>query len=144
MNEEKIKKELNSHFWFEKWCKDRVLNKIRGCVTYPHSLDEDGDESEGNKESNYTKEVRIEGSNYELKEKHIVTWLQNYGSVLSSLEEEAICLGEGHEDLLVGTGTYLVQVRLKRRIPNVIPMQGKKIRIWYPGVKPQCGYHKKN
>ena len=51
------------------------------------------------------------------------------------------------QEILVGTGSYLVQIRLKCQIPNVIPMQGKKIKIWYPGVKVQCrwcyGYHKK-
>ena len=143
---EKIKRELNSHFWFEKWSKDGILNKIRGCVIYPFPVGEFDNEEENVRPSKDIKEVKIEGSNYELKEKQILTWLQNYGSVESVLEEEAIQLGEGSETVLVGTGTYIVQVRLKRRIPNVLPMQGKRIRIWYHGVKYQCpacyGYHK--
>ena len=94
-----------------------------------------------------TEKIKIEGSNYELKESHIISWLHNYGVVESSLEEEAVVLGEESEAVQVSTGTYLVQVCLKRHIPNIVPMQGIKIRIWYSGVKIQCGichgYHKK-
>ena len=92
--------------------------------------------------------INIEGSNYELKESHILSWLSNYGVVESNIEEEAVVLGEDCKAIQVGTGTYLSRVSLKRRIPNVVPMQGKKIRIWYQGVKIQCrtcyGHHKRD
>ena len=127
MDEQTIRKELNSNFWFEKVSKDGNMNRISGCVVYPSLSESDGEEEKSMRQCDDIKEVRIEGSNYELKEKHIVTWLQNYGSIESNLEEEAVQLGEGTETFLVGTGTYLAKLKLKRQIPNVIPMQGKKI-----------------
>ena len=49
--------------------------------------------------------------------------------------------------ITIGTGVYFVKVELKRQIPNVLPIQGKRIKVWYQGVKIQCnncyGYHKK-
>jgi hypothetical protein len=36
---------------------------------------------------------------------------------------------------VVGTGVYLVTARLDRQIPNVVSIQGKKIKVYYPFVK---------
>ena len=71
-----------------------------------------------------------------------------YGVIQGEIEEEAITLNEGDEDeVTMGTGVYLVQARLNRLVPNVLPIQGKKIKVWYKGVKRQCslcyGYHKR-
>ena len=120
---------MNSHFWFDKLSNGN-LNTIRGRVVYPNLL----------KDEEENKEIRIEGANYELEEEQIILWLQQYGQVQSDIEEEAIILQDGvtGEDVVAGTGVYLVKMKLKRLIPNVVPMKGKKIRIWYSGVKKQC------
>ena len=106
------------------------MNKIRGCVVYPQLVGEvDNDDKEVNKD---IKDVRIEGSNNELQEDQIVSWLENYGTAESKIEEEAIVVkfGRGGEDVLVGTGTYLVQMKINKLIPNILPIQGKKIKVW--------------
>ena len=75
-----------------------------------------------------------------------------YGSPISDMEEEAFVVGgdskdddEGH--IAIGTGTYLVRVKLTCQIPNILPIQGKYISINYSGINIQCkdcyGYHKK-
>ena len=94
------------------------------------------------------KEIRLEGCNYEVDEKEILEWIQMYGVIQGDVEEEAIILNEGSdEEVTMGTGVYLVQARLDRLIPNVLPIQQKKVKVWYQGVKRQCnccyGYHKK-
>ena len=147
ISEETIKEELNSHFWYEKLSKDGDMNKIRGCVVYPKLVGEvDNEDKEVNKD---IKDVRIEGSNYELQEDQILSWLKNYGTVESRIEEEAIVVKDdrGGEDVVVGTGTYLVQMKINKLIPNILPIQGKKIKVWYQSVKKQCrdcfSYHKR-
>ena len=57
-------------------------------------------------------EIKIEGSNYELKESHITNWLHLDGAMESNLEEEAVVLGDNDEAVLIGTGSYLVKVNL--------------------------------
>ena len=56
-------------------------------------------------------------------------------------------MGERSEEIMVGTKSYLVQIRLKCQIPNGVPLQEKKKKMWYPIVKVQClscfGYHPK-
>ena len=142
VREEEIKKELNSHFWFDKKSKNGNLDRVRGHVVFP-SLP---DNSENQKTT--MKEIRLEGCNYEVDEKEILGWIQMYGVIQGDVEEEAIILNEGSdEEVTMGTGVYLVQARLDRLIPNVLPIQQKKVKVWYQGVKRQCnccyGYHKK-
>ena len=163
VTEYEIKKGLNSHFWFDKESKVGNLDRIRGRVIYPRSRDEEYDSNyetgylDLNKTNNQhkdrdvnIKEIRIEGSNYDLSEDQILEWIELYGRVQSEIQEEAVVLVDEVDkaENLVGTGVYLVTARLDRQIPNVVPIQGKKIKVWYPGVKKQCkncfGYHKKN
>lgn len=39
---------------------------------------------------------------------------------------------------MVETGSYALKVRLKRLIPNVVPLQGLNVKCSYQGVKKQC------
>ena len=79
-----------------------------------------------------------------MSKSEITSWIELYGEIKSELEEIAIT---GDTDgSLVGTGSYTVKVKLRRLIPNVIPMQGLKVKCSYQGVKKQCSncydYHK--
>ena len=38
----------------------------------------------------------------------------------------------------VGNGTYLVKMRLKKDMPNWVPMYGRKVCFIYRGIKKQC------
>ena len=89
-------------------------------------------------------ELCIEGANYELTESQIMAWIELYGTVLSTIEEEAIVLMDNKtgEEILAGTGVYLVSAKMNKlptkTIPNVLPMHGKLVKVFYPGVKYQC------
>ena len=114
---------------------------MRGHVTYPF-LSECSETQKIN-----TKELRLEGCNYKINEEEILDWIQMYGVIQGEVEKEAIILNEGSDDkVTMGTGVYLVPARLDRLVPNLLPIQGKRIKVWYQGVKRQCnqcyGYHK--
>ena len=38
----------------------------------------------------------------------------------------------------IGNGTYVVKMRLIKPIPQFLPISGKKIRIYYNGIRRQC------
>ena len=38
----------------------------------------------------------------------------------------------------IGNGTYLINMKLKKDIPNWVPMYGRKICLSYKGQKKQC------
>ena len=46
------------------------------------------------------------------------------------LYEEAIILNKGSEEkVTMGTGVYIVQARISRLVPNVLPIQGNMIKV---------------
>ena len=87
--------------------------------------------------------MRIDGCNYEISEQELQNWIELYGEMKSEIEE--IALPSEKEEEPVGTGSYAVKVKLKRSIPNILPIGGLKVKFTYSGVKKQCkicyGYH---
>ena len=76
-----------------------------------------------------TKEIKIDGCIYELSKSEITCWIEQYGEIKSELEE--IKISGDTDGSLVGTGSYIVKVKLKRLIPNVLPMHGLKVKCSY-------------
>ena len=89
-----------------------------------------------------TKEIRLDGCNYDVSKQQIKTWMEMYGSIESEIKEEA----KINEENMTGTGSYVFSLKLNRLIPKFIPMHGLRVKASYLGVKKQCsncyGYHK--
>jgi hypothetical protein len=107
--------------------------KIRGIRTNQNS-----------RTDNYQDEgfrwVKVEGCEYRLEEKQIVDWLSHFGEVKSEISEDT---HEGSDDSgddlpPVGNGIYSVQMKLTRDMPQLIPMHGKRIRLYYRGIIKRC------
>ena len=82
-----------------------------------------------------------------VNEEEILNWIQMYGVVKEKLKK--ITLNEGSEDEeTIGTGVYLVQARLNRLVPNILPIRKFKFVIsnstksQAPGVTPVGGKKK--
>ena len=87
-----------------------------------------------------TRIVHISGCEYRLLESEILDWLCLYGEVISEITEEPF---EDEHDAAnklppIGNGTYLVTMRLKKDMPNWVPMYGRKVCLSYKGIKKQC------
>ena len=106
--------------------------KIRG-VRDPTKRTEEASRPARNPQEPYiddgTRIVRIIGCEYRLLESEILDWLSLYGEVISEITEEPFedDVEQGSEDKLpaIGNGTYLVRMRLKRDMPNWVPMYGR-------------------
>ena len=89
-----------------------------------------------------TRIVRIIGCEYRLLESEILDWLSLYGEVISEITEEPYedeDEQEAGEKLPpIGNGTYQVKMRMKRDMPNWVPMYGRKVCLSYRGIKKQC------
>ena len=42
------------------------------------------------------------------------------------------------ELLTIGTGTYIVRMKLKEQIPQYLPIYGRMLRIYSPGIDRFC------
>jgi hypothetical protein len=107
--------------------------KIRGvCTTH------------NNRAKNYQDEglrwVKVEGCEYRLEEKQIIDWLSHFGEVKPEISEDTHEGSDNSCDDLpqVGNGIYSVQMKLKQDMPQLIPMHGKRIRLYYRGIIKRC------
>jgi hypothetical protein len=100
--------------------------------------------TQNNHAKNYQDEglrwVKIEGCEYRLEEEQIIDWLSHFGEVKSEISEDT---HEGSDDSgddlpPVGNGIYSVRMKLKRDMPQLIPMHGKRIRLYYRGIIKRC------
>jgi hypothetical protein len=89
--------------------------------------------------------LKIEGAEYHLKEEQLRLWLSEYGLLVSDItedkEEQRPDSSEDDEiynDVDLNTGIYSAKMNLIKPIPQLIPMCGKKIKIYHKGIKKQC------
>ena len=95
--------------------------------------------------------VKIEGCEYRVTEDEILQWLSNYGEVTSKLEEDVFRDEEANDGVGEGTnrtGNYSVMMKLERPIPQLLPMCGRRVKIYHAGIQKLCtncfGPHKKS
>jgi hypothetical protein len=82
------------------------------------------------------KQVMVDGCQDQLSETQIRLWLGKYGVIQGDVIEEAVT--DVVDNSIIGTGFYLVAVKLSRRLPNWIPMFGMKVKLSYKGGRMFC------
>ena len=88
-----------------------------------------------------TRTVRIIGCDYRLMESEILDWLVLFGEVISEISEEIyVDKDDPNSESLppIGNGTYVVKMKLKKDMPNIVPMYGRKVFLDYKGIRRQC------
>ena len=92
---------------------------------------------------NYTW-VTIENTDYQINCETITRWLSEFGTLVGELtlekedyevtrEEE-----ERYQGVILGTGNLTVKMRLDHPIPQLLPMAGKRVKIYYKGIQKLC------
>ena len=87
-------------------------------------------------EKNEVQWVDIIGSEYSVEELDMVKWLKLYGEILSPLSEKLH--PDSTQEAPVGNGIYTVKMKLRKPIPQYLPVFGRKIRIDYLGINKSC------
>ena len=92
---------------------------------------------------NYTW-VTIENTDYQVDCKTIKSWLSQYGTLVGdlTLEKEDYEVSKEEEEryrgVVLGTGNLTIKMRLDHPIPQLLPMAGKRIKIYYKGIQKLC------
>ena len=110
---------------------DVLQCKIRGVRTVT------GDEATARYSENWTRVVKIEGCDYRVPIETIMKWLENYGEVVSELVEDVFEDDEDSEGTNA-TGIYAVKMKLTSDIPQLLPMDGRRIKVYYRGIQKLC------
>ena len=92
------------------------------------------------------KVVKIEGCEYRVTEDEILAWLSLYGEVTSDLKED--CFRDVNQKTGNNrTGNYSITMKLEKNIPQLLPMCGRRIKMYHAGIEKLCtncfGPHKK-
>jgi hypothetical protein len=107
--------------------------KIRGIRWQPNTVSA----FENPKVEDGTTVVKIEGCDYMVPEEQIMTWLSHYGEFASELEEDLFKdneITEGNNR----TGNYSIVMKLEHKIPQLIPMNGRRVKIYHKGIEKLC------
>jgi hypothetical protein len=121
----------------------RVITK-QGEISETYDCSIRGVREEGIKMNQRYTWVKIEGAEYQLEGAMIRKWLLNYGNLMSVLTEDKleIDLTSEEEELYQGvdltTGTYSIQMEIMKTIPQFLPIDGKKIKIYHRGMVKTC------
>ena len=84
--------------------------------------------------------VKIEWADYGLKEEQILAWLEIFGEKAGELTEDLHPMppNSDSESEPYCTGTYSIKMRLRTDMPQIIPMCGKRIRVYHKGIQKLC------
>ena len=89
-----------------------------------------------------TRLIKIEGCEYRVPELALTEFLEFFGEIKSEIVEDTFADGlspPGSENCGTNrTGTYSVSIKLNRKIPQLLPIMGKRVRIYYPGIQKLC------
>ena len=96
-----------------------------------------GSEATASYSEDWTRVVKIEGCDYRVPVETIIKWLNLYGEVKSDLVEDVFEDGEDSEGENA-TGIYAVKVKLTHNIPQLLPMDGRRVKIYYRGIQKLC------
>jgi hypothetical protein len=117
---------------------DVFRGKLKGVRTVH------GGETTSSFTDEWTRIVKVEGCDYRVSAEVILEWLGLYGEVLSDLVEDVFEDSEDSEGDNT-TGIYSVKMRLNQNIPQLLPMDGRRIKIYYRNINKLCtscfGHH---
>ena len=114
----------------------QAVTDVIGCkirdVRHVH-----GSSEESNRSDDWTRIVKIEGCDYKVKPEVILGALSHYGEILTDMVEDTF---EDEEDSegTNATGIYSIKMRLEKHIPQLLPLDGRRIKIYYRSIKKLC------
>ena len=81
--------------------------------------------------------MKIEGCDYRVSKEMILEWLGQYGELLTDLVEDVFEDSEDSEGTNT-TGIYSVKMKLNYNIPQLLPVDGRRIKIYYRNIIKLC------
>ncbi len=116
---------------------DVIACKIRG-LRPPNRYDSHQDHhvSSGDHVDDGTRNVTIDGCEYRVTKESLIDFLSCYGVVTSDILE--VVYKDGTSGGSNRTGSYSVQVKLTRDLPQLAPIMGKRVKFFYKGIQKLC------
>ena len=81
--------------------------------------------------------IGITGCEYKVSAERLKSALSHWGEIVSEPKEEVFS-GPLDQDGTNRTGVYLMRIKLKQEIPELIPLDGLRIKIIHHPIKKLC------
>ena len=81
--------------------------------------------------------VKVEWCDWSVEEADILAWLELFGTPIGLLTEDLYPDTDSDTDP-TGAGTYSIKMKLHSNIPQLLPMWGKRIRVYHRGIQKLC------
>ncbi len=76
--------------------------------------------------------VKVKGCEYRVEKEQITLWLSNFGEIKSKLTEDVYKESDNLDnDMPLGNGIYSARIKIEKDMPKFMPMQGKRVRLYY-------------
>ena len=112
---------------------DILQCKIKGIRSdYSDQMDRSDEDTDQN-----VRWVKIEWCDWAIEEHEILAWLEQFGETIGHITEDIYPDSDSDGDP-TGNGTFTVKMKLHTPIPQLLPMWGKRIRIYYRGIQKLC------
>jgi len=91
--------------------------------------------------------VKIDPDCYDIKERTLIEWLEQFGTLLTGIEEDNVTVSAFDEDptseagagqVKLGQGLLSVKMEISKHMPEFVPLNGNRVRFHYGGIPKQC------
>jgi len=117
----------------------RITCEIRGVRT--------GDFDPNTANRKISRWVKIDPDCYDMNCEKLTTWLNIYGELLTEIEEDNQVVKAADENsdeeagagkVQLGKGLLSVKMEITKPLPEFLPIDGHRVRIFYRGMNKQC------
>ena len=112
--------------------KFRRTVEVQTEMSPPH----DHQGSSGGSADDGTRNVTIDGCEYRVTKEALTDFLSCYVEVTSDILE--VVYKDGTSGGSNRTGSYAVQVKLNKNLPQLAPIMGKRVKFFYKGIQKLC------
>ena len=123
-------------FDYERSYKDEERTDILSCKIKGIRTDSSFPREDTNEDPN-VRWVKVEWCDWSVQEEEILDWLKLYGVPIGELTEDLYPDSDSDTDP-TGCGSYSIKMKLHTSIPQLLPMWGKRIRIYHRGIQKLC------
>lgn len=94
----------------------------------------------------WTRWVKLEGTGFDFRKNDLIKWLEHFGKLESQIENDVMkfpdeILEEGETEppmVSIVTGKLAIKMEIREPIPQFLPAQGKKVKVYYRGIDKLC------
>ena len=128
------------YFELERTVRSRDIDRISKLKCRIRNIRTERRAGDDNYKDEGVRWVKVEGCEWRVDKEKIVEWLSYFGEIRSELTEDTLDESDDSADDLppIGNGVYSVKMKLEKDLPQFMPLQSKRVRLYHRGIVKRC------